>query len=155
VDRSKTTDDDLKPGQTHRDTNTGDGSPSIVSPQHATGRDDRSACRNTPPSTSLDILAEAATAIGPIEPNRWIETTPSCRPGKSMEPTVNKISPVIEEALVLPRAAAKKLPPRQLVSSLPDNLTSPECIRQMSLKQLEKVRAFADRENKAKHKYFA
>ena len=40
-----------------------------------------------------------------------------------------------------------------MLNTLPDNLSSPECIRTMSLKHLEKVKQFAQKEHKAKLSY--
>ena len=65
-----------------------------------------------------------------------------------------KISPTLEEALVFPSVEQPpKTKQKRLLDTLPDNLTSKEAIRTMALKQLEKTRAFAERERKAKEKY--
>lgn len=65
------------------------------------------------------------------------------------------VSPTIQEALVLPKAKAKKGRVKRLVHSLPDNLTSPEAIRVIALKELAKARKVADLENRAKERYIA
>ena len=53
------------------------------------------------------------------------------------------VSPVVAPALVLPKAVRRKAPPKRLLHSLPDNLTSPDTIRAMTLKGLEKVHKIA------------
>ena len=106
-------------------------------------------CQKTIPSSKrarldmnmsgLDLLAEAAETV-------------SCVPTESQ--VKDNISQTLEEALVLPRAEQPQKPKqKRLLDTLPDNVTSSEAIRTMALKQLEKTRAFAERERKAKEKY--
>lgn len=63
------------------------------------------------------------------------------------------ISPIIKEALTFPSISQKKNKARSKLEHLPDNLTSAESLRAMSLKSLIKIRAFREREIKAKKKY--
>ncbi|KAH3719778.1 hypothetical protein DPMN_062651 [Dreissena polymorpha] len=64
------------------------------------------------------------------------------------------VSPVLREALVYPKAPETLKPVRKtLLKTLPDNQTSTESIRTMSLKQLEKITKFTERELKAKVAY--
>ena len=61
------------------------------------------------------------------------------------------ISPVVCEALVYPKVQeGDKKKHRRLLDDLPDNLTSEDAIRKMSLKQVSKIKTFAEREKKAK-----
>ena len=87
----------------------------------------------------LQILADAAMFRKEDE-----------QPGPSSE-----VSPVILESLKLPKAATEQLvPTRQTMTNiLPDNLTSTDSIRKCSLKQLNKVKMFAEKERRAKQLY--
>ena len=87
----------------------------------------------------LQILADAAMFRKEDE-----------QPGPSSE-----VSPVILESLKLPKAATEQLvPTRQTMTNiLPDNLTSTDSIRKCSLKQLNKVKLFAEKERRAKQLY--
>ena len=102
--------------------------------------------------TGLDLLAEAASSIDiPTSVVDGIDDTPEYVSKRSGPSTSTAISPALSEALVFSRASASVKPVcRTLLSQLPDNLTYTECIRTMSLKQLEKVKTFAEREKKAK-----
>ena len=61
------------------------------------------------------------------------------------------ISPVISEAFIYPKELeVSKKKPRRLLDNLPDNLTSEDAIRKMSLKPVEKIKSIAEREKKAK-----
>jgi len=85
---------------------------------------------------TLDILANVALQGLP----RSSSEEPSIEHSCSSE----LISPVLSESLVFPKAQESVKPTRRtLLSSLPDNITSSESIRTMSLKELEKVKAFA------------
>jgi hypothetical protein len=65
-----------------------------------------------------------------------------------------QISPALREALVYPKAPESLKPVRKtLLNSLPDNLSSLESIRAMSLKQIQTVVKFAEKEHKAKLAY--
>lgn len=98
--------------------------------------------------SGLSILAEAALS-------REINAIESPNPGTSHTQIESKtISPFVSETLVLPKPLASKKKHRQtLLNTLPDNLTSVESIRRMSLKQLEKVKAFAKKEKRKKQSY--
>lgn len=64
------------------------------------------------------------------------------------------MSPVLKESLVYPKATNSLTRARQSVlDTCHDHLTSPESIRQFSLKQLETVKSFAEKERKAKLQY--
>ncbi|XP_038046939.1 uncharacterized protein LOC119721120 [Patiria miniata] len=63
------------------------------------------------------------------------------------------ISNTLEDALTFPQAVPTVSRSRRLLDSLPDNLTSPDCLRRMALHQLEKVRHKAKMEHKAKQRY--
>lgn len=86
----------------------------------------------------LDLLASTAAATSLLE-----------QPHQSQQP----ISPVLQEALVLPKVSPRTPKRKTLSSALPDNLTSNECIRTMALKGIEKLRVFAEKEEKAKRTY--
>ena len=63
--------------------------------------------------------------------------------------TTPQVSPVLEQSLIFPKAAEATKPKRQLmIDTLPDKLTSAESIRQISLKELEKIKGFSEREKK-------
>ena len=87
----------------------------------------------------LGLLADAAASIDQESP------MPSGDTG-SQKPQVSKH---MADALVFPTAPVKPKPQR-MISSLPHNLTSKECIREMALKKLGKVTIFAEKEKKAK-----
>ncbi|XP_052252276.1 uncharacterized protein LOC127858948 isoform X1 [Dreissena polymorpha] len=105
--------------------------------------------------TGLDILAHAVVTVttasvatsqpSQINEEKWTENS-----------TVDMvISPVLTESLSFPKDTEAAKPMKQtMLNSLPDNLTSPECIRKMSLKQLEKVRSFAQKVQRAKLSFF-
>ena len=84
----------------------------------------------------LQLLADAATQHN----DEGLEQTPA-------------VSPVVAEALVLPKAVPRRPAPKRLIDSLPNNLTCPETIRQMTLRELEKVRVLANTEWRAKNKF--
>lgn len=64
------------------------------------------------------------------------------------------ISPVLKESLSLPKVdESSKTKRKMLLDSLPDNLTSDECLKAMALKELQKVKVFAEREKRAKKSY--
>lgn len=64
------------------------------------------------------------------------------------------MSPVLKESLVYPKATNSLTRARQsILDACPDHLTSPESIREFSLKQLETVKSFAEKERKAKLRY--
>ena len=90
--------------------------------------------------SGLDLLAKAAETVSLLSPEIRVDDVP-------------KISPTLEEALVFPSVEQPpKTKQKRLLDTLPDK-TSKEAIRTMALKQLEKTRAFAERERKAKEKY--
>jgi len=69
--------------------------------------------------------------------------------------TSSNISPTVKAALIYPSAVRTKLRPKRLIQKLPDNLTSDECIRQMAINDLQKVKNIAEREKKAKARYLS
>lgn len=87
-------------------------------------------------SSALQLLADVATGM--------IQDT-SCK--------MSETSPVMKEALKLPKAATKKVKRKSTLDELPDHLTSPECIRKLEVKSLVKIRKFAGKEKKAKIAY--
>jgi hypothetical protein len=92
-------------------------------------------------SSGLDLLAEAAMMQVDQE-----------QPGPSS--SRSSVSPILFESLKLPKAVEPPKPVRKtLTNILPDNLTSEDSIRTFSLKQIEKVKAFAEKERKAKEKF--
>ena len=108
--------------------------------------------------SGLDALLEAARMI---ENAPTISTETLCSPlspenSSSSSAASTGVSPVITEALVLPQVPddiIKTNKSKAKKEKLPDNLTSPECIRTMSLRQLSKVKAFAEKEKRAKQAY--
>ncbi|KAK3086373.1 hypothetical protein FSP39_017497 [Pinctada imbricata] len=79
--------------------------------------------------SGLDVLADVASSVQAQAGH----SQPSGDSGK-----------VISEDLIFPQAPVKEK--RQRISNiLPDNLTSKECIRTLALKDLEKVREFAEK----------
>lgn len=65
-----------------------------------------------------------------------------------------KISPVLEKSLIYPHAGkSDKAKIKRLVQDIPDNLTSPDALRKMALKELQTVKLFARKEKAAKTKY--
>ena len=76
---------------------------------------------------------------------------PSDIPGASKD---TQVSPGVREALVYPKEQdGDKKKRRRMLDNLPDNLTSEDAIRKMSLKQVEKIKTFAEKEKKAKLSY--
>lgn len=67
------------------------------------------------------------------------------------------LSPIMKEMLTFPSAEQTISKPKRKsqLDKLPDNLTSSESLRNMSLKSLSKLRAFKERELKAKRKYLS
>ena len=90
--------------------------------------------------SGLGLLAEAASTLE--------EPLPSSSGDTSQE----SISQHITEALAFPVAPAKPKQ-RRLLDALPNNLTSDVCIREMALKDLERVRIIAEKEKRAKQRY--
>jgi len=105
--------------------------------------------------SGLDLLAEAAFSLPCPAPIGASSSALSCDKIIGPDQVLDiSISPIVKDVLVLPRVqGSTKSKRKTLISSLPDNLTSPECIRSMALRELEKVQAFAEREKKAKEKY--
>lgn len=93
----------------------------------------------------LQLLAEAAVA----HESEYSETGSSDKM-KSMQPSV---SPVLKDSLVYPKDMKTKKKRKSQIDALPDNLTSPESMRTMSLKELEQIRKFSRKEKMAKQKY--
>ena len=61
------------------------------------------------------------------------------------------MSPILAESLVFPKAPENpKVTRVYMIDTVPDHLTSTESIRKFSLKHLEKVKSFAEKEKKAK-----
>jgi hypothetical protein len=91
--------------------------------------------------SGLDLLAEAAEQMA----------TP---PPLVDETKASKISTSMQEALVFPKAPESSKPKRKtLLSTLPDNLTSGQGMRAMALRQLDTIRKFANKEQRAKQSY--
>ena len=63
------------------------------------------------------------------------------------------ISAAVAAALQLPMGPVRKPPPKTLLNSLPDNLTSTASLRTMALKDLQKIRKLAEREKAAKTRF--
>ena len=85
------------------------------------------------PVSGLDLLASAAS----LQSQDSVQT--------EMRSPV--LSPILKNSLTFPSAEQKTKPKRKSqLENLPDNLTSPESIRSMSLKSLSKIRAFKERE---------
>ena len=97
-------------------------------------------------TTNLDILAEVALRQVNIEHDDPHETPA----GAARVQTDTDISSVVAAALVLPSAPPRRPPPKRLVYTLPDNLTSATSLRTMALRELETTKKFANREKKAK-----
>ena len=100
-------------------------------------------------TTNLDILAEVALRQVNIEHDDPHETPA----GAARVQTDTDISSVVAAALVLPSAPPRRPPPKRLVYTLPDNLTSATSLRTMALRELETTKKFANREKKAKAKF--
>lgn len=83
----------------------------------------------------LRLLAEVATNNDPDT---------ACKTYQS------HISPELKEILKLPQAASQKLTRKSTVDELPDHLASPECIRTLENKNLDKICKLAVKEEKAK-----
>ncbi|XP_056003489.1 uncharacterized protein LOC130049641 [Ostrea edulis] len=93
--------------------------------------------------SGLDLLASVAAVS-----DNQILNTEECSTSTSES---TSISPVLKGMLTFPHADESKKRKRiSIQSTLPDNLTSPESLRLMALKDLEKIRAFAEKERKAK-----
>lgn len=93
----------------------------------------------------LHLLAEAAAA----HKSESIATGSSDKM-KSMQLS---ISPVLKDSLVYPKDTKTEQKRKSQIDILPDNLTSPECMRKMSLKELEQIRKFSVKEKRPKQKY--
>ena len=87
------------------------------------------------PSTALQLLADVA--------DRQTQH----------RPTDIAISAAVAAALQLPMGPPRKSPPKTLLNSLPDNLTSTASLRTMALKDLQKIRKLAEREKAAKTRF--
>ncbi|KAK3096946.1 hypothetical protein FSP39_005022 [Pinctada imbricata] len=96
-------------------------------------------------TNGLEILAEAAVNVSTFEESP--QSTSACASGD------HGISCVLSQALQLPTAPQTKTRAKRFSTELPDNLTSKESVRSIALKELEKVKVFAEREKKAKEKY--
>ncbi|WAQ98492.1 JERKL-like protein [Mya arenaria] len=124
----------------------------------------------------LDLLASTVLSLGighhNIETNRE-ETTQAVgidlemvvsgtsnsdsylSPDLDVSKSSTDISPAVSEALVYPKLhAGNKTKRRRILEDLPDNLTSEDTIRKMSLRELEKIKTFAEREKKSKSCYY-
>ncbi|WAR06880.1 hypothetical protein MAR_016838, partial [Mya arenaria] len=76
-------------------------------------------------------------------------------PALDVSKSSTDISPAVSEALVYPKLhAGNKTKRRRILEDLPDNLTSEDTIRKMSLRELEKIKTFAEREKKSKSCYY-
>lgn len=105
-------------------------------------------------ASGLDILAQVAAQQTTNMESEDVASQDFCMPPLTEKTVGAEFSPILEQSLVFPRATGSSKPKRKiLIDSLPDNLTSPESIRQFSLRELEKIKAFSDKEKKAKQKY--
>lgn len=109
-------------------------------------------------TSGLDLLADAA--LLQLDTQQCEQSTPhdhedSNRRIREHSDTGDVLmSPVLKESLVYPKATNSLTRARQsILDACPDHLTSPESIREFSLKQLETVKSFAEKERKAKLRY--
>lgn len=109
-------------------------------------------------TSGLDLLADAA--LLQLDTQQREQSTPhdhedSNRRIREHSDTGDVLmSPVLKESLVYPKATNSLTRARQsILDACPDHLTSPESIREFSLKQLETVKSFAEKERKAKLRY--
>ena len=95
--------------------------------------------------SGLNLLAEAALTHS-------VESTQTglSNISNTARPT---ISPILKECLVYPKDASTQQKRKSQLNTLPDNLTSPESLRIMSLKDTEQIKKFSEREKKAKKKF--
>jgi hypothetical protein len=107
------------------------------------------------PLTGLGLLAEAAYLASPD-----LITSPNQPPGfeatalsSLSNPACNKVSPVLQNILELPRAPPPKPKRKRILDTLPDCLTSPSSIRMVALQQLKAVEEKAEKEKRAKERY--
>lgn len=103
------------------------------------------------PMAGLDLLAFAAFSATSTN------TSDSAKGRADTDKSKAKgVSPVIMETLVLPETKqSQKRKRSSLLDDLPDNLTNPETIRKLALKDLEKTRKFAAKEKRAKAAYLS
>lgn len=98
----------------------------------------------------LELLANAASLM------TTCETSDSHNKRKlSDKYSCQDVSPVIKETLLLPKVKIQKKKRSSILDDVPNNLTSPETIRKLALKDLEKTRQFANRERRAKSAYLS
>ena len=90
-------------------------------------------------STALELLADMADRHTQHRP---ADITPA-----------PPISAAAAPAVQLPISPARKPPPKRLLNTLPDNLTSTASLRTMALKDLQKIRKLAEREKAAKTRF--
>jgi hypothetical protein len=97
----------------------------------------------------LQLLADAASRMTPCDTSDFVQ-----KRKVSDEFNVQDVSPVMKAALVMPKVKEiKKKKRASILDNLPDNLTSPETIRKLALKDIEKTRQFANKEKRAKATY--
>lgn len=108
-------------------------------------------------ASGLDLLAEAAAAQDSQQPEASTSTENVGLQNETEQSEMSfnaQMSPVLVESLIYPKAPETSKPVRKvLTDTIPDHLTSTESIRKFPLKQIEKVKLFAEREKKAKVSY--
>lgn len=84
-------------------------------------------------SSGLDLLASVVCSESPnkAESGTITSETEGCE---------SLISPVLQKVLIYPRAqSSNKAPRKRFLQEIPDNLTSPDALRKMALKEFEKI----------------
>ncbi|KAJ8299457.1 hypothetical protein KUTeg_023517 [Tegillarca granosa] len=107
---------------------------------------------NRDPDSSMDIAYQTSTTdnTNPLDLLAEVATSTLVKATKTSE---NIILPVVKESLKLPQAKSKKLKRKNTTDELPDHLTSPQSIRTLENKNLDKIRKLAAKERKAKAAY--
>lgn len=98
-------------------------------------------------TSGLDLLAEAAITQVCQQPEASAMTPDAGLQNETVQSKLSaQMSPVLVESLIYPKAPESSKPTQKaLTDTIPDHLTSTESIRKFSLKQLEKVKDFAEK----------
>ncbi|XP_062593403.1 uncharacterized protein LOC134254888 [Saccostrea cucullata] len=114
-------------------------------------RDLKEKSRHTCSTSGLELLADAAVLqLDTKQPVQSYLQEDSDGIGELSDTGDVPMSPVLTESLVYPKATNCSTRTRlSVLDTCPDHLTSPESIRQFSLKQLETVKSFAKKEKKS------
>lgn len=134
----------------------------VESEEQALAEDNTSTSASIEPNSNLDLLASVVCSEEDCQLPPAVSVplySPEAGPSSSEDVGSEKtkscfISPFLEKSLVFPHVAkTEKSKRKTFIQEMPDNLTSPDALRKMALRDLDKIKKFAAREKSGKIKF--